>query len=177
MAEIILYIAVSLDGYIATKDGGVDWLSIAEDAREDYGYSAFYDSVDALLMGRHTYEQILGFGDWPYAGKTSYVMTSRALSCERGDVQFVSNDIAKLVERINATAHQRVWLAGGGQLASHFHQQRLITEYQLFVIPVTLGGGIPLFLAHQGMQRLELTHSQAYPKGVVELHYRPVPVA
>lgn len=174
MAEIILYIAVSLDGYIARTDGSVDWLSAVDDDNEDYGYQAFYDSVDALVMGSHSYEQILGFGDWPYAGKTSYVMTSRALSGQRDDVQFVTNDAMKLVDQIKINDHKRVWLVGGGQLASSFHRQGLISEYQLFLIPLTLGKGIPLFSEPQAVKQLELSQSRTYPQGVVELHYRTV---
>lgn len=173
--EIILYIAVSVDGYIATKDGAVDWLSCVDDEAEDYGYAAFYDSVDALVMGSHTYEQILGFDDWPYADKISYVMTDRDLPGDRDDVQLVSKDAPAVVQMMKANGHQRVWLVGGGQLASHFHQQKLISEYQLFIIPVTLGQGIPLFSGQQMLQQLELTHSRPYPKGVIEVHYRPQP--
>lgn len=171
MAEIVLYIAMSLDGFIATKDGGVDWLSNVDDEQEDYGYAAFYDTVDALLMGSHTYQQILGFGDWPYSGKQSYVMTSRTLPCERQDVSLIANDIKGSVEYLEAQQHQRIWLVGGGQLVSSFHQHELIDEYQLFVIPVTLGEGIPLFTGPETLQQLELEYFRGYPKGVVELHY------
>lgn len=171
MSDIILYIAVSLDGFIADQDGGIDWLSVVEDEQEDYGYARFYDSVDALLMGSHTYQQVLGFGDWPYPGKQTYVMTCRALPCERDDVTLVSNDIRQATEHLARQNHQHIWLVGGGQLATSFHRHKLIDEYRLFIIPVTLGAGIPLFTGQQEMQQLDLKYSSSYPKGVVEMRY------
>lgn len=170
MSEIILYIATSVDGFIAGPDGGVDWLSQVEDEQEDYGYARFYDSVDALVMGSQTYQQILGFGDWPYAGKQTYVMTRRDLPNDRTDVTLFSNNTEQAATHFRQH-HSRIWLVGGGQLVNSFHQLRQIDEYQLFIIPVTLGNGIPLFPGQSDMQQLELTFSTSYPKGVVELHY------
>ena len=79
MPHIVLYIATSVDGYIATADGSVDWLSEVNDSDEDYGYDQFYAGVDALVMGSKTYEQVLTFGDWPYPDKPVYVMSQRQL--------------------------------------------------------------------------------------------------
>ncbi|MGB3312692.1 MAG: hypothetical protein WBG32_02970 [Nodosilinea sp.] len=78
--DIVLYIATSLDGFIATPEGGIDWLAAIEIPEEDYGYEAFYSSIDAIVMGRRTYDQVLSFGDWPYPGKPSYIMTHQPLS-------------------------------------------------------------------------------------------------
>jgi dihydrofolate reductase len=83
MPEIIYYVASSLDGYIATPDGGIAWLAPFESAGEDYGYAAFYASVDALLLGSRSYEQVLGFPSWPYPGKPCWVFSRRVL--ERAD--------------------------------------------------------------------------------------------
>src|SRR3989337_3340885 len=90
MAKFIREIATSLDGYIARKDGSIDWVSMVEASDTDYGYADFYQSVDVLVMGSRTYEQALGFGDWPYPGKPSYVFTTRNLTSERKDVIFTS---------------------------------------------------------------------------------------
>ena len=79
MPTIILYIAVSVDGYIADADGGVGWLPSGDGGGDDYGYAGFYAGVDAIVMGRRTYEQVRGFGvAWPYPGKPAYVFTNRA---------------------------------------------------------------------------------------------------
>ena len=77
MIEIVYYVACSLDGFIATRDAGVDWLSTVEAEGEDYGYREFFDGVDAMLMGSRTYEQVLGFGQWPYGDKRCVVFSQR----------------------------------------------------------------------------------------------------
>jgi len=77
--SVLFYVAASLDGYIATSDGGVDWLSQFEAEGEDYGYAAFFESIDGLLMGRATYDQVLGFGEWVYGEKPCWVCTGRSL--------------------------------------------------------------------------------------------------
>jgi dihydrofolate reductase len=169
--SITLYIATSIDGYIATPEGGVDWLMSVEQEGEDYGYGAFYESVDGLLIGRSTYDQILTFGDWPYPGKPAYVFTHRPAEIERDDVFFVKGDPGPVVARLQAQGHRRLWLVGGAGLTHHFFQQGLIDEIILSVIPVILGDGIPLFRAGLPTQAYTLLSSQSYPSGLVSLHY------
>src|SRR3712207_517414 len=88
MPEVKLFIATSLDGFIADRDGGVDWLF----ADGDYGYAAFFDSIETLIMGRRTYEQVLGFGEWPYGEKPTYVFTRGAPGGDHPHVEFVSGE-------------------------------------------------------------------------------------
>lgn len=171
-ARFVLYIAVTLDGFIARSDGSIDWLPLAEPESEDYGYVEFYNSMDALVMGSTTYEQILGFGDWPYPGKCAYILTSRDLSTERDDIVFFHNLEAVLAD-IQQKGFQSVWIVGGGRLASQFMTQGLISEYILAVIPIILGTGISLYQTVTE-QRLQFIASQSYGSGVVELHYRRV---
>lgn len=172
MAKVILYIAASLDGYIARIDGEIDWLSIVERAGEDYGYAAFYESVDALVMGRKTYDLALTFGEWPYPGKKSFVFTHSDLTSDRNDVVFLSSDVASGVATIEAQGFHTLWLVGGGALTRSFLQNDLIDEYILSLIPVLLGNGIPLFSTTGREEKLVLAGSTEYPSGLVQLHYK-----
>ena len=175
MAKIALYIATSLDGYIARPDGGIDWLSIVERAGEDYGYAAFYESVDAVLMGSKTYELCLGFSAWPYPGKKAFVFTQRRLKSDRDDVIFVSPDVRKALTEFETQGLKNLWLVGGGALTGAFLQQGLIDEFIISVVPIFLGDGIRLFPAPGAEARLELVGSTSYPSGLVQAHYRRRP--
>lgn len=169
--EIVLYIAASLDGYIATSDGSVDWLSVVEEEGEDYGYKEFYGSVDGLVMGSKTYEQILGFGEWPYAGKPCWVCTSRRLETAAPGVVLTSREPTEVVAELKAQNLHRIWLVGGGRLAASFGKHNLISEYIISVIPVLLGEGIPLFPAPGQKAKLTLADSKSYASGLAQLRY------
>jgi dihydrofolate reductase len=175
MAKIVLYIATSLDGYIARTNGGIDWLSIVERTGEDYGYAAFYESVDAVVMGSKTYELCLGFSEWPYPGKKAYVLTQRKLKSDRADVVFVSRDAGKAHKEFKAQGLKNVWLVGGGAITGAFLQQGLIDEFIISVIPIILGDGIRLFPSPGPEAQLELVDSRSYPSGLVQAHYRRRP--
>jgi dihydrofolate reductase len=165
----ILYVAVTIDGYIASSNGSIDWLTSLETDGEDNGYTAFYETIDALIMGSATYEQVLGFGDWPYSGKLSYILTSRSLSTERNDVVFINTTDAAL-DDIKRRGFKRIWIVGGGKVASLFMVRGLIDEYILTLIPIILGKGISLYQAVPE-QKLNLIKTKAYMSGVVELYY------
>ncbi len=156
MAKVTLYIATSVDGFIATKDGGGDWLSMVESMETDYGYGDFYRSIDAIAMGSKTYEQVLGFGAWPYAGKPCYVFTRRGLTSARKDVIFPLAGPDAVVQEMESQGWRNIWLVGGAQLIAAFLKLRLIDEYILSVIPILLGDGIPLFLSTGKEIKLQL---------------------
>lgn len=170
MGEIIYYVAASLDGYIADAEGGVDWLPQGES--EDYGYAEFYGGVDALVMGRHTYDQVLGFGVWPYDGKPTYVFTNRAPDENPHGVEFVGIEPAEFMRSIASRYSRTVWLVGGANLVERFRRDGLIDEYLIHVIPVALGRGIPLFGGDAPHTPVTLVESRPYDDGVVMLHYR-----
>ncbi|WP_455210794.1 dihydrofolate reductase family protein [Kaarinaea lacus] len=170
MAIVVLYIATSLDGYIARSNGDIDWLSTVDGFDEDYGYAEFYNSVDALLMGRKTYIQVRGFGDWPYHGKTSYVLSGRELHSDLPDVRVISPDIDAMVEKISG--YKKVWLVGGGKLVRSLHQAGLIDEYIISILPIVLGDGISLFAQPLTQQPLKLVSCRSYQSGLVQLHYQ-----
>ncbi|MBM0742638.1 dihydrofolate reductase [Phormidium sp. CLA17] len=166
------YIATSLDGYIARRNGSVDWLP-SEDTGEDFGYAAFYQSVDVLAMGRTTYEQVLSFGEWPYPSKPSYVFTQQALISDRPDVFFTSVPPDHFVQEMTSQGFHRIWLVGGAALVAAFLKLGLIDQYILSVMPVILGDGIPLFSSPHPETALKLVKVQQYHSiGAVQITYQ-----
>jgi len=160
---IILYIATSRDGFIADKDGGIDWLnefSATLPKDMDCGYGDFFNSVDLIVMGKNTYEQMLTFGDWPNAGKDSYIFTDSTEQPPRNDIFFVNTDVKDFMDRISKEKPEcKVWLEGGAQLAQSFYDAGLIDEYIITEIPIDLGQGIALarpIVEGKGMQEAEV---------------------
>lgn len=166
-----LYVAVSLDGYIATKDGGVAWL---DPFAGDYGYDAFFASIGTLVIGRATYDQVREMGAWPYEGKPAWVLTSRALPGAPEGVEIWPWGVAKLIEQLRAGAGGDVWIVGGGKVVRGFLEADAIDEIELFVMPRLLGDGIRLFEPTESFSALELVDTHAYPDGVVRMRYRRV---
>lgn len=168
MPEVVLFIATSLDGYIASPDGTVDWLF--HDA--DYGYTEFMASVDAVVMGRKTWEQARTFEDVPFAGKQVFVFSR--LQCDSSDdrIRFVQEDPSTTIPEIQVSVQKDIWLVGGGDLIQQFIDNNLINEFRIFVHPIILGEGIPLFPRQSGRTDLSFESSQSFPSGLVELRYR-----
>ena len=165
--NVVLYIAQSLDGYIARPGGEVDWL----DDADDFGYESFFRGVEAVVMGRETYEQILTFGPFPYAGKACYVVTSTRTG-QSESVRFVEiAGVDAVIGRLKAGEGGDIWLVGGAQLIRHFQERDLIDRYIIFTQPILLGAGIPLFLEQPVERRLKLLGATAYPSGTVESRY------
>lgn len=171
MAKVTLYIAASLDGFIAEKDGGIDWLSMVESKETDYGYADFYRSIDAIAMGSKTYKQVLEFGAWPYAGKPCYVFTRRGLTSKRKDVIFTSANPDAVIQEMQSRGLHSIWLVGGAQLTAEFSRLRLIDEYIVSIIPIILGEGIPMFLPSGTEIKLQLLDVINFPSGLVQLRY------
>ena len=173
MPRIKLYIATSLDGFIARENGSIDWLTEYENNPEtDYGYSKFYSSIGTVLMGRKTYEQVLGFGNWPYKEKNSYVFTRWKENLHReGNVEFVSEDIREFVSQLKESTEEDIWLVGGSQLIKAFLEKNLVQDLIVFIVPIILGSGIPLF-DHIGREvRLKIEKIEKYENGLVKMEY------
>ena len=183
------YCAASLDGYIADVDDGLDWLtgyqgSFEHDAAEpgpmsDGGsYEDFYAGVGAVVSGSATYEFVLehATGEWPYAGRPYWVLSSRDLPLpadDAADVRIVSASVADLHDEMMGAAGERnLWVVGGGNVASQFADAGLLDEVLLTVVPVVLGSGKPLFDRPLPGGPLQLTGSRLYDNGMVELRYR-----
>ncbi|MDA1208650.1 MAG: dihydrofolate reductase family protein [bacterium] len=172
MSKVILYIAISVDGYIADKEGGVSWLDAFGDC--DCGYTDFMDSVGSLIMGAKTYEQILSFDiDWPYKEKKSYILTHRNLEKHpSGDIEFCDDDIESIISKAKESAKEKnVWLVGGTNVVTSFLNAGAIDEMMIFVIPTLLNEGIPLFKEVASVQSLKLHETTSYDNGIVLLHY------
>jgi dihydrofolate reductase len=169
--HITYYVAASVDGLIGPLDGSLDWLARFEGGAEDYGYRKFYESVDAVLLGRKTYEQSLGFGKWPYEGKRCRVFSRQKLEALPPGVAATTGSPREVVREMERARLRRAWLAGGGELAGAFHAEGLIAEYIISVIPVTLGKGIQLFGGNGAHERLMLVESRRYASGIVQLRY------
>ena len=178
MPEVVLYVACSLDGYIARPDGAVDWLDeIAQPPNgeeEDYGYAEFIARVGTVLMGRVTYEQVLSFGvDYPYPGTSGYVFSRTRAGEQDANVRFVDGaDLTGLVGQLKADSDRNIWLIGGGKLVQEFVRLDLIDRIELFILPVILGEGIPLFPPVTPQRNLTLENSRSFETGMVQLTYR-----
>jgi len=169
-----VFIAVSLDGFIARTDGSVDWLSLVEAPGEDYGYQRFFDSIDTLVIGRSTYQLALGFEPWPYQGKRCVVLTHKQSSARHAE-EFFAGDVCALATRLAAEGAQRVYVDGGAVI-QQFLAAGLLSELTLSVIPLLLGAGIPLFGSSTARDlKLELLAAQSFPSGLVQLRYRVPP--
>lgn len=164
------FIATSVDGYVAGSLGEIDWLF----ASGEYGYEAYLTKVDVVIMGRATYETCVGRGDWPYVGKRAIVLTNRPVAA-LPDVEYRSGDVQELVERLEEDGAQHLSVIGGGDIVSQFRRIGRIDEWIISMHPIVLGMGLPLF--HAGFPRslVELVRCQAFPSGLVQLHYRSVP--
>jgi len=165
-----VFIATSLDGFIARRDGGIDWLSMVETPGEDYGYARFFDDVGALLLGRRTYDTVLGFPAWPYGDKRCVVFTHHPPAEARNRERFYAGAPAPLLEELHAAGVRRVYVDGGA-LIRLFLRENLIDDLTLSIIPVILGDGIPLFGTGLTELRLRLAGSQAFASGLVQLRY------
>lgn len=171
MGEVVLYIAYSLDGFIAKKDGSVDWLVKYNEGGEDYGFSEFSKTIGAGIMGATTYLQGLEEG-WMDRKMPTYVITHRKLEKPAGTkVRFYSGDLKTLVADIRKQTKKDIWLVGGGKLAREFLREGLVNRIIISVIPEILGEGIPLFGILGKEIKLKLTSSKAFEKGIVQMDY------
>ena len=180
---VICYIAQSLDGFIATPDGGLDWLpqpqvSVNGAPVEDYGYQAFLDSVDGILMGRKTFDQVLTFGPWPYAGKQVRVFTHKAPSKPAlpENAEWAGPDPLETLQELYGKGCKRLWLVGGAELIGAFRRELLVDEYIITTVPVVLGAGIPLFLDVERREVLCCTSAKKYSDGLVQTKYQSAKV-
>lgn len=133
LRKVKLYIATSVDGYIAKEDGGIEWLEDVEMIEADTSYEQFYDSVDTLIMGRTTYDQVtteLSPEVYPYEDVTSYIMTSREAD-ERKNCHFVAGSVIELVKKLKAEAGSTIWIVGGNGVIQPLVEANLIDEYQI----------------------------------------------
>lgn len=173
MRKLKLYIAMSLNGKIAKADGSVEWLNeIPNPDKDDFGYSAFYNSVDTTIQGYATYRQIVDWGiEFPYKATKNYVFTRNKQHQNTEHVTFVAENHAGFVRELKAEKGKDIWLIGGGQVNTLLLNEGLIDEILVFVMPVVLSDGISLFERLPAETKLKLAGSKEYANGVVELRY------
>jgi dihydrofolate reductase len=169
-----VYIAASIDGYIAAVDGGVGWLDdIPHPDASAYGFESFMDGVDALVMGRHTFEKVLSFGQWPYE-KPVFVVSSQLREVPeqlRHEVEIISGASPDLVESLNGRGYRNLYI-DGGQLITGFLGEDLIDEMIISTIPVLLGSGIPLFGHFATRLHFTLLETKSYSNSLIMNHYQ-----
>lgn len=172
--KISVFIATSLDGYIAKKNDDIDWLATfnpptREDEDKDCGFSKFFSTVDALVMGRKTYDVVSRFTTWPYQDKRVIVLSSTLTSvCEQAEL--FNGEIKDLIEKLQDEGVKHIYVDGGVTI-SRFLNAGLIDQLIISLIPVILGSGIPLFSNINDDTWCRLTSSYAYSNGLVKLQY------
>ena len=169
-----VFIATSLDGYIADRDGGLDWLDqIPNPNHDDMGYFEFYNRMDALVMGRITFETVLGFDvDWPY-DKPVFVLSnqlSQIPDSHREKAFLIKGTLSECLSRIHQKGYKHLYI-DGGQTITHFLEEDLIDEMIITTIPVVLGAGIPLFGKLSRASDWKLVQSRVFLNQVVQNHY------
>lgn len=168
MRKIRLFIASSLDGYIAHRSGAVDWLFT--DA--DYGYTEFFAQIDTVLMGHKTYQQVLEFGDYPYAGKRGIVFSNQRQGQKDQNVEFIGQNVERFIRELKYQSGQDIWLVGGAEIIHFFLKNKLLDQLILSIHPIILGQGIPLILPDESLQTsLHFKQVQCYPSGLLQVIY------
>lgn len=169
--EIILFIATSLDGFIAKEDDDLRWLMETETGGENGCYAEMYESIDTVIMGKRTYDWILNETDsFPYPDKKCYVFTSSETGSNE-HVEFVNEDVAQFTKKLKEQEGSKIWVVGGGHLLVNFLKENLIDEYIITITPHILGTGIPLFKEKNPEIDLTLLNAKHYGQ-FVELHYK-----
>ena len=179
-SRVTIHMAASLDGFIARKDGQVDWLETSDefvsgDTMDPQFVEAFLKTIDCYVMGSRTYETALRFEarglGWAYGDKPTFVLTSRELPHTRDTVEYYSGDLAQFVnERLRPTFHS-IWFVGGGMVSAECLRLGLADEIRYSILPVLIGDGIPFFDKVDRDIALHLVEVNAYKSGMVELRY------
>ena len=175
--RIVVMIATSADGYIARADGSYDWLDRPR-PKGNYGYGAFFRSIDTVLWGRKTYEiAVRGPGVSGGSGMKlkNYVFTHHPPGQPAPEVEFVTEPPAVFAPKLRAQPGKDIWMMGGGGLIASFLDAGEIDDFLIHVIPVFIGEGIPLIESRPRTVNLALASSRRFPDGVVRLHYRVLP--
>ncbi len=158
---------MSLDGFIARPDGRLDWLAPFE--AEDHGYQPFFDAIEAIVVGRRTYDTVLGFEHWPYAGKRCFVLTHRRVPASHGE-EFLAGTPPEVVAQVARTGVRRVYVDGGSVVGA-FLAAGLLDDLTISIVPVVLGSGIRLFQGDLPGSPVTLESCRSLPSGVVQLKY------
>jgi len=172
--KLILYIAMSLDGYIAQPNDNIEFLSMVEQVGQDYGYGAFLNTVDTVIVGRKTYDKVISMGyAYPHTGKDVYVVT-KAPRQNIDTVKFFNGNLKALVSKLLSEKGKNIYCDGGAEIVNQLLKDDLIDEYIISVVPILLGDGTKLFKDGRPEQKLELISSKQFEKGLLQIHYKRV---
>lgn len=180
-SRVTIHMAASLDGFIARKDGRVDWMETSDDyaageTMDPAFVEAFLETIDCYVMGSRTYETALRFESqglgWAYGDKPTFVLTSRKLPRTRETVEFYSGDLLELVEQRLRPRFRSIWFVGGGSLSAECLRLGLADEVRYSILPILIGEGIQFFEALNRDVALHLTEVKAYKSGTVALCYK-----
>lgn len=171
--KITYYVAMSADGFIAREDGDVSWLDELNIKPGETGYEEFFAHIDGLVMGRNTYDFIFNYGSWPYGNKPTWIFTTRNLEILQGANLRIVKTPEDLIREAGLKNLKHLWLVGGGKLASLFLEKKLLTHLNIFVMPVKLNTGIPVFANHKLEnilnERTKIFHKKGFAQIEIEL--------
>ena len=165
------FLAMSLDGFIAREDGRYDWLAPFDG--EDHGYGAFFDAVDVMVLGRNTYDVVLGMPAWPYVGKRCVVLSHRPAPSRHGE-EFATGTPREIADQLARTGARKAYVDGGA-VVSDFLAAGLLDVLTVSIVPVVLGRGIRLFQGSLRERALALEECRSFPSGLVQARYRTRP--
>lgn len=169
--RVVVFIACSIDGYIAGKNENLDFLSLVEVPGEDYGYNDFIQTVDTVILGRKTYDKVLGFGvPFPHAERKCYVISGTRTGSDQY-VSFWNNSPAELITYLQQQTGTDIFVDGGAQVIHSLLEEGLIDRLTISFIPHLLGDGIQLFNNGRPEQQMQLVQSKSFPSGLVQLTY------
>ena len=170
--KVILYIATSLDGYIAKPNDDLSFLSIVQQDGEDYGYADFVKSVDTVILGRKTYDWVMTqVPEFPHADKNSFIIT-RTARPSIGKTNFYTDNLKDLILRLKNEQGKNIFIDGGAEIVNELLKQNLIDEFIISIIPILVGNGTKLFKDGRPEQKLELISTKQFDKGLTQLHYK-----
>ncbi len=172
--KTVLYIACSLDNYIAKPDGNIDWLtSFPQPKIGDYGYQALLESTETIILGRKTYEELISVVDeWPYAGFHTHVVTSDAMyQVKSANTHVLSGKFSEFIQKLKDTNTKNCWIVGGGNLITEFLNLQLLDKMIISIVPTILGDGIPLFPNKPNASTWKLVNVEKFDTGLVNLTY------
>jgi dihydrofolate reductase len=170
--KVILYIAISLDGYIAKPNDDLSFLAIVEKEGEDYGYADFVNSIDTVIIGRKTYDWIMDqVPEFIHADKNTYVITRTAKE-SIGNTSFYTGNLKDLILKLKTEQGKDIFIDGGAEIVNQLLKENLIDEFIISIIPILVGDGIKLFKDGRPEQQLELISSKQFEKGLMQLHYK-----
>ena len=162
---------MSLDGFIAQPNDDLDFLSLVEKEGEDYGYANFIETVDAVIVGRKTYDKVLSMGfEFPHTDKDAYIIT-RTSRPDLSTVKLYSGSLEELIAKLKSKSGKNIFVDGGAEIVNQLLEKNLIDEFFISIIPILLGAGVALFQQGRPETRLQLISSKQFDTGLVQLHY------